>query len=357
MNSALTIRPTLEAVVSRDPLADDIEFSRPAALDFGRRGARTFTNPIIAPPSADPWVLRHEGAYYYCESRDQKTIWIRKAQNFIDLGSDEGQQVWQAPALGANSNALWAPELHRIGNRFYIFYAADDGLNENHRMWVLESTTDDPQGPYVCRGQLDTQGWAIDGTVLERNGQLYFIWSGWPGAVNGRQNLYIARMSNPWTIQGDRVLLAAPEHNWEKVEMDICEGPQILERHGKLFVVYSASGSWTPDYCLGIVEFTGTNLLDPRGWKKWNKPVLSRNDKVWGLGHCSFTQSPDGAEDWIVFHAKSRKKAGWSDRNVHAQPFTWTEEGYPFFGQPVAPGLEINLPAEKPVMQEPLVAA
>ena len=61
-----------------------------------------------------------------------------------------------------------------------------------------------------------TDRWAIDGTVLEAdNGALYFIWSGWPGSVDGLQNLYIAPMSNPWTISGPRVLLSTPQLSWE----------------------------------------------------------------------------------------------------------------------------------------------
>jgi GH43 family beta-xylosidase len=325
----------------------------PACFDPARRSRPdrrvgvTFTNPIIPPASADPWVFSHNGAYYYCESRNQNSLWVRKADCFTKLGDEEGVQIWTAPTLGANSNAVWAPELHHINNRWYIYYAADDGLNENHRMWVLESVTDDPQGAYRCKGVMNTQGWAIDLTILNHNGELYAIWSGWPGSTNGQQNLYMAPMSNPWTISGDRVLLAAPELAWEKIEMNICEGPQILQRHGKTFIIYSASGSWCPDYCLGMLEFTGGNIGDPQNWKKWEAPVLQRNAKVWGLGHCSFIQSPDGLEDWIIFHAKTRKKSGWNDRNVHAQTFTWTEAGAPYFGEPLAPGVRIPIPSGK----------
>jgi GH43 family beta-xylosidase len=319
-------------------------FLRRNSPSKSKLNGKTFTNPIIPPASADPWAVVHNGAYYYCESRNQNSIWIRKSEKLTDIGMDEGIQVWTAPTLGPNSNAVWAPELHHINGHWYIYYAADDGLNENHRMWVLESVTDDPQGAYRCKGQLDTQGWAIDGTILRHNGELYFLWSGWPGAVNGRQNLYISPMSNPWTLGGERTLLATPEHAWEKVEMEICEGPQVLHRHGRLFVIYSASGSWTTEYCLGLLEFKGGNVCDPANWKKSDVPVFKRNAKVWGVGHCSFVQSPDGLEDWMLFHAKTRKKSGWNDRNVHAQRFTWTEAGEPFFGEPISAGVKLALP-------------
>jgi GH43 family beta-xylosidase len=337
-------RPRLTTTLEPE-IRPTIEFDLPVCSDWAEEKRETFVNPIIPPASADPWVIAFKGAYYYCESRSQNSIWIRKAECFTELGADEGVQVWVAPTLGPNSNAVWAPELHQIGERWYIYYAADDGLNENHRMWVLESVTNDPQGAYRCKGMLETQGWAIDGTILKHEGELYFVWSGWPGALNGKQNLYMAPMSNPWTIAGDRVLLATPDLRWERIEMDICEGPQVLQRHGKLFIVYSASGSWTPDYCLGMLEFTGGNVSDPQCWKKWDAPVFRRNSRVWGVGHCSFVQSPDGLEDWIVYHAKTRKKSGWNDRNVHAQRFTWTEDGNPFFGAPIAAGEEVALPS------------
>jgi GH43 family beta-xylosidase len=304
----------------------------------------TFVNPILPAPSADPWVVYHEGFYYYCESRNQDSIYIRKAKSFVDLNADPGQLIWSAPALGPNSKAVWAPELHLIDGRWFIYYAADDGLNENHRMWVLEGLTTDPLGDYRCRGCLETEGWAIDGTVLDHEGSLYFLWSGWPGEVNGCQNLYIAPMSAPWKISGPRVLLTKPSQSWECVDMSICEGPQVLKRDSKIFIIYSASGSWTVDYCLGLLELTGTDLLNHKSWEKAGC-VFQKNSLVWGIGHCSFVQSPDKTEDWIVYHAKSKKHKGWNDRHVHAQRFTWTDEGLPHFGTPLAVGVPMPLPS------------
>ncbi|MEO7300717.1 MAG: family 43 glycosylhydrolase [Verrucomicrobiota bacterium] len=146
---------------------------------------------------------------------------------------------------------------------------------------------------------------------------LFLIWSGCTGKVDGQQNIYIAPMKNPYTVCGERVLIAEPEHNWERVEMPICEGPQILKRDGKIFVVYSASASWTEDYCRGLLGNSDNNLLNPTSWKKAG-PVFQKNDRVWGVGHCSFVKSPCQTEDGILYHAKSDKKQGWQDRQIHA---------------------------------------
>ncbi|MGZ8901407.1 MAG: family 43 glycosylhydrolase, partial [Limisphaerales bacterium] len=176
------------------------------------------------------------------------------------------------------------------------------------------------------------------------DGSLHYVWSGWPGKVNGQQFLYIAPMTNPWTLGAERTLFAKPEHSWESVDMAICEGPQVLQRDGRTFIVYSASGSWTEDYCLGLLELTGRDPLKPENWKK-HGCVFCKTDYVWGIGHCSFVKSQDGAEDWIIYHAKTKRKKGWNDRNVRAQRFAWTEEGLPDFGVPIPVGRSLGVPS------------
>ncbi len=280
-------------------------------------------------------MIHHDGFYYYSESKNnQRSIMIRRTRTIAGIGQDPGACVWNAPATGRNCHDLWAPELHRFGGKWYIYYAADNGRNENHRMWVLESEGDNPLGRYHCRGELHTDGWAIDGTVLTLdNGKMYFIWSGWPGKRNGLQNLYIAPMKSPVKLAGPRTLICMPDQPWEQVAMPICEGPQVLKRNGDLFIVYSASGSWTPDYCLGLLHNRTQDPLNPAAWQK-RGPVFQKTESVWGVGHCSFVKSLCQTEDWILYHSKSEKEHGWKDRDVHAKRFTWTADGLPDFGTP-----------------------
>jgi GH43 family beta-xylosidase len=289
-------------------------------------------------------MIFHGGAYYYSESRNKRQIHIRRSRTIAGIGKDPGVRVWTAPAGGMNSDNLWAPELHLIDGKWFIYYAADDGRNENHRMWVLESEGSDPCGKYHCRGSLETGGWAIDGTVLTLDdGRRYMIWSGWPGRRNGQQNIYIAALKDPATIGGPRVLLTTPEHPWERVEMPICEGPQVLKRNGDLFIVYSASGSWTTDYCLGLLHNQTKDVLNPATWVK-HGPVFKKTEQVWGVGHCSFVKSLCQTEDWIVYHAKSSQKPGWEDREVHAKRFSWRSDGFPDFGDPLPRSYPIHPP-------------
>jgi GH43 family beta-xylosidase len=190
--------------------------------------------------------------------------------------------------------------------------------------------------------------WAIDATVLVLGKRMFFVWSGWEGERNVRQDIYIAPMSNPWTVSGGRVLISRPEHTWEKVGRPaVNEGPTALQRGGKTFIVYSASGSWTDGYCLGLLEFVGKDPLKTASWRKHRAPVFAPTAGVFGPGHASFTTSPDGREDWIVYHAAKRRGSGW-DRNIRMQRFTWDAEGRPHFGRPTPEGARLAVPSGEP---------
>ncbi len=305
---------------------------------------------VLLPDGADPWVIRHTDGYYYMTVTTGVNVTLWRSKSLSGLGAGEKKVVWEPPANGTNASNIWAPELHHVRGKWYIYYAADDGSNEHHRMFALENPTPDPfKGKFIEKGKVfdpTADKWAIDGTLLEAKERLYFIWSGWEGDQNVRQNLFIAPMGNPWTISGPRVEINRPELPWETVgEPNVNEGPEVLVRDGSVHLIYSASGSWTDDYCLGMLtaKLDG-NLLSRSSWKKHKEPVFRRSGEVQGPGHASFVKSPDGKEDWIVYHAARYAGSGWT-RNVRAQPFTWRKNALPSFGAPVDPNRPIPLPS------------
>ncbi len=313
-----------------------------------------FANPIVPASgvggSADPSVVYRDGYYYYCKSLEDRAIGVARAERLQDIGSVPMTTVWTPPPGTAYSEQVWAPELQYLQGRWYVYFAASDGHNANHRMYVLESHGDDPQAGYSFKGKIaaPTDQWAIDGLTLENHGKLYFLWSGWRGAGDGfPQVTYIAPLSNPWTISGERHEIAAPDRAWEQSGAPLMEGHAVLKRGGKLFVVYSASASWTDDYALGLLEYTGGDILQASSWTKSASPVFAKLEHggSFGPGHNSFVKSPDGAEDWIVYHAIDRSNGGWAERSVRAQRFGWTVEGRPSFGVPVASGVSMVEPS------------
>lgn len=310
----------------------------------------TFTNPIVN-NGPDPWVYQHEDVYYYTHTMGNR-IGIYKTTAVSELGSKTSKTIWNPPPTGPYSKNIWAPELHRISEKWYFYFAADDGDDKNHRMYVIENDSPDPSlGAWEFKGQItDTSDkWAIDGTVFEHDEQLYFIWSGWKGDNDpGIQQLYIAKMTNPWTIEGERVMISEPTYPWEKNGL-VNEGPQILRNdEGEVFLIYSASGCWTDDYTLGMLSLIeGGDPLNPEDWVKKPEPVFSKKaeSNAYGPGHNSFFKSPDGTEDWIIYHANPFSGQGCGgNRSTRIQPFAWTSEGEPFFGEPV----KINTHLKKP---------
>ncbi|HEX8038890.1 MAG TPA: glycoside hydrolase family 43 protein [Chryseosolibacter sp.] len=315
-------------------------------------GRATFTNPLLE-SGPDPWVVQKDG-WYYVTHTTGKDLRLYRVREMSDLSHAEMKTIWTPPSTGMNSKQIWAPEIHFLGGKWYCYYAADDGRNENHRMWVLENKSSDPfEGTWTDKGvlQLPDDEWAIDGTAFEHGGQLYFLWSGWQGDVNGRQDIYITSMLNPWTPAKERVLLSKPEYEWEMRGGNpaVNEAPEFLRHGDKVFIVYSASGCWTDDYALGLLSASANaDLTLPSSWIKSPKPVFEKSTSsgAYGPGHNSFFKSPDGTEDWILYHANPGPGQGCGGkRSPRMQKFTWTTDGSPNFGIPVKAGVPLEAPS------------
>lgn len=320
---------------------------------------RTFTNPIAN--GADPWVIRQDNFYYVCQGygdRKGMGVTVSKSAKLTQMG--QRVVVWRMPDSGWNCTNVWAPELHHFSNRWYIYYAAgQSGPPFNYqRSGVLESVSDDPLGPYVDKGVLktgvdtsDAAGtiWAIDLTVAPINGKLYAVWSGWESNAptdKTPQHLYMAEMSNPWTISSERVKISSAGEPWERGgPLDLNEGPQFLKHNGAIFIIYSSRESWTPQYRLGQLRLKDSTRtpLDPANWEK-KGPVFQGTSQVFGPGHASFTTSPDGREWWIFYHAKKTAAPGW-DRDLRLQRFDWNGDGSPNFGVPLPAGTPLKVPS------------
>ncbi|WP_232625231.1 glycoside hydrolase family 43 protein [Pareuzebyella sediminis] len=328
--------------------------------------AGTFTNPLLD-SGADPWTIYHQGNYYYIKSGD-RAITLMRTPDITDLRNAEQKVIWRAPDSGDHSKNIWAPEIHYINDNWYIYVAADDGDNRNHRMFVLENTERNPfEGTFRMKSKLKTDAgdnWAIDGSIFRHRKQFYFIWSGWeqPKLEGGEetQNIYIAKMSNPWTVSSDRVLLSTPEFDWERnwsypgvwrpdAPVYVNEGPQTLPHGDKLHIVYSASGCWTPYYALGLLTMNmDSDPMNKNSWTKAKEPLFrqSEENRVFGTGHSSFFKSPDGTEDWILYHANDTPTDGCGGkRSPRAQRISWTANDMPVLGEPYPTSRRLRKPS------------
>lgn len=303
-----------------------------------------YATPLL-PSGPDPWVIRRDGVYYYTSTSGDR-IELRRTIDLWHLADAAPVVVWRAPAGGPASAAVWAPELHYIEGKWYLYFTAADVRHNDdaHRhVFVLENASPDPtQGHWVERGMLKTAHTGIDGTVFQHAGRWYFVYSAY---VGDHSDLVIAPMANPWTLAAPQVDIAAPTYAWEmRGGRRILEAPEFLQGpDGKVFLSYSASACWSDDYALGLLQAdSDADLLAPASWRKSPRPsfATSLRSGIYAPGHNGFFKGPDG-RDWIIYHANGGP--GWkctARRAPRIQPIGWTAGGWPDFGEPGRPPAE-----------------
>lgn len=360
---ALTILTILVILVS----CNTINQNKQGEIPIPAAEKNYFTNPLF-PVGPDPWAFFHDGKYYYMHTmKDSLVLWQTK--DITDLKNAEQKTIW-IPTDPSNSKDLWAPEIHNIHGNWYVYYAADDGNTDNHQLYVLENTSENPfEGKFEMKGRISTDkdnNWAIDGSLFTHKNDLYMVWSGWQTrrVDTETQCIYIARMQNPWTLGSERVLISKPELEWERKYINengwtpdykiyVNEGPQPLKSPNDKYIhiIYSASGCWTPYYALGMLSAkTDDDLLDAESWKKSQNPVFRQSPEngVYGTGHNSFFKSPDGTEDYILYHARDTEvdPPGMGDtRSPRAQKISWDKNDYPVFGVPYPVSEKLKKPS------------
>lgn len=280
---------------------------------------KELVKPIIL-QRADPWIYKHTDGYYYFSASvpEYDRIEIRRAKTINGLVEAVGVTIWRKHNEGMLSANIWAPEIHYIDGKWYVYFAAarttetNEGLFD-HRMFVLENESENPlEGNWIEKGQIKTnwESFALDSTTFEHNGVRYLVWAQKDPNIYGNSNLYIAKMKNPWTIEGEQVMIAEPEYDWEKIGFLVNEGPAVLNRNGKIFISYSASAT-DYNYCMGVlIADENSDLLNKDSWYKSEKPVLKTDEEkeIYGPGHSCFTVSEDGKKDILVYHARNYKE-------------------------------------------------
>ncbi|KAL1698664.1 glycoside hydrolase family 43 protein [Schizophyllum commune] len=306
--------------------------------------AAAYTNPLWDDgKGADPWMFAANDGYYLAYTAGNH-VEIRYSPTLTDFHTSDPVVVWEP---SGNMGGVWAPEVHFIDGKYYVYVAVtENGDNSGHRMHVLEGDAKDPLQTYRHVGNVSTSddNWAIDGTVMQYNGTSYFIWSGWTSNDDVQnQHLYIAQMDGPTKLIGERVLLHSPTESWMRSgDSGVNEGPEILVHEGRTFLTYSAAGSWTEDYCIGLMGIdNGADPMKPENW--WtldDRPVFQKSNVTFGVGHASFALDREDAP-YIVYHGMSKPDGGWADRTVRAEAFKWNEDGSPNFPAPSALGVEL----------------
>ena len=274
-----------------------------------------WNSPFIA-QRADPFVLRHGEKWYFTASvPEYDRIALRCADTLDGLREAGETVVWRAHESGDMSQHIWAPELHCLDGRWYIYFAASrkDDIWAL-RPWVLRCEGDDPMtGLWAECGQLrradgdafSFTDFSLDMTVFDHNGRRYCVWAEKVSVGKKISNLYIAEMADSLTLKTPQMLLTSPTYAWERHEFWVNEGPAFVAHGDRVYLTYSASDT-SPAYCMGLLwADADADLMDISAWHKLNRPVFTTDAEkgLFGPGHNTFFTDASG-EVFTSYHAR-----------------------------------------------------
>lgn len=287
-------------------------------------GNGSFLNPVLKGNYADPSVVRDGEDYYMTHSSFDNIpgllIWHSK-----DLVN------WEpiANALHEYVGGVWAPDIIKYKNLFYIYFPAG-GKN-----WVV--TAANPRGPWSNPVDLKIGG--IDpGHVATPEGKRYLHLNDGRMAPLSDDGLSVTGTSK-------KVYEGWPYPKEWIAECFCLESPKLTYRNGYYYMTAAQGGTAGPPTSHMVVSARSKTPFGP--WENSpNNPIIrntDRNNKWASTGHGTLVDSPDG-KWWIIFHGfeSSNRTIG---RQVLLLPIEWTKDGW--FKVPA--GADPAKPLKKPV--------
>ena len=139
-----------------------------------------WTNPIL-PQRADPHVMLHKDGFYYFTATvpEYDRIELRRTKTLGELSEAEAKVIWKKHRKGPMSHHIWAPEIHHLNGKWYIYLAAARAeAIWDIRMYVLENESANPlEGKWTEKGQMkmNWESFTLDGSTFAHKGSRYFM--------------------------------------------------------------------------------------------------------------------------------------------------------------------------------------
>ncbi|MCH5337140.1 MAG: family 43 glycosylhydrolase [Acetatifactor sp.] len=324
---------------------DGIDWNKPGRYSVeGRVHQNRYEFPV-AWHKADPCIGKWKGKYYFISTNDldhEHSIYIREADSIPGLVTAQQVKILDAYTYPHLGNLLWAPELHVIQDRLYVFHAGtpQEFLEEQCHVMALKeggnpmraSDWEMPRRVVKKDGSClyGEAGITLDMTEFEVGGKYYVCWSQRQfKPVDQGAWLYIACIDpkEPWKLISDPVLLSMPEYGWANNHTFVDEGPFALITEDRIFLTFS-SAAVDSTYVVGLMSANpNADLLKPENWVKENYPLLSSRsaEGEFGPGHNAYVIDDDGLV-WNTYHARPGVNGPRSSgiRRVH-----FNAEGFP----------------------------
>lgn len=298
----------------------------------------SYVNPVYDGYFADPFVYKVGGSYYAIGTGNKNVSPDRVFQvlrspdlvNWTSLG-----YALKVPA-GFEGGDFWAPEVTQRGSQFYMYYSVGRGDKGHH---IRVAVADHPEGPYEDAGRLTPEDlpFAIDAHVYRHtDGEEYLYYavdildSDRPGT-----SLVVDRLVSPTQLEGNPHTVARATADWQRYEADrsiydgvydwhTLEGPTVVHKDGKIYVLYSG-GNWQNE-SYGVDFVVADHPLGPYVNETVDHPraLSTVEGLVFGPGHNSVILGPDGKTYIAVYHAWDKAKTA---RLMRIDPIRWTEDG------------------------------
>ena len=302
-------------------------------------------NPVFPGWYADPEGIIFDGKYWIFPTYSAPY----EDQVFIDAFSSDNLTSWEkheriidTGAVSWAEKAMWAPSVIERGNRYFLFFGANDIQSDEETGGIGVAVADRPQGPYrdyLGKPLIDkfhNGAQPIDQFVFEdTDGQMYLIYGGWRhcNIVKLRDDLKGIEPSEDGTLFRE----ITPE--------GYVEGPFMFIRNGKYYFMWS-EGGWTgPDY--SVAYAISDSPFGP--FERIGKILQQDSSLATGAGHHSVIRIPGTEKYYIVYH---RRPAGQTDRNsreVCIEKMEFDETG---FIKPITITTQ-GVPAQKAVGRRP----
>lgn len=354
-----------------DWYVDEVDWNTPGTYEVEGRVHQDRYEFPVAWHKADPCIGKWNGKYYFISTNDldrEHSIYIREADSIPGLVTAQQVKILDAYTYPHLGNLLWAPELHVLNDRLYVFHAGTPQEffeEQSHVMalkeggnplkasdWEMPVRVLKKDGSYLYENS--GKGITLDMTVFEAGGKHYVCWSQRQFLpVDQGAWLYIAQIdpSEPWKLTTDPVLLSMPEYGWANNHTFVDEGPFALKRDGKVYLTFS-SAAVDSTYVVGLM--TGdenADLLNPENWVKENYPLLTSRsvEGEFGTGHNAYVTDDEGFV-WNTYHARPGVDGPRSSgiRRVH-----FNAEGFPVLDMKEEIDLKPELAAVKTVVTVP----